>query len=99
MAAVVAVEAEEAMGQDATAKEGAELLLDEAGSRLVLASRLREKALEVLSYDLVEKGAFRLVALMLDGVGSSRDRVLCDDPSKFGAIPERTREALYGSGR
>ncbi len=78
------------MGQDATAKEGAELLLDEAGSRLVLASHLREKALEVLSYDLVQKGAFGLVALMLDGVGSSRDRVLCDDPSNFGAIPERT---------
>jgi len=88
--AVVAVEAEEAMGQDAAAKEGAKLLLDEAGSRLVLASRLREKALEVFSYDLVEKRAFGLVALMLDGVGSSRDRVLCDNRSKFNAIPERT---------
>jgi hypothetical protein len=88
--AVVAVEAEEAMGQDATAKEGAKLLLDEAGSRLVLASRLREKALEVFSYDLVEKSAFGLVALMLHGVGSSRDRVLCDDRSNFNAIPKGT---------
>ena len=78
------------MGQDAAAKEGAKLLLDEAGSRLVLASRLGEKALEVFPYDLVEKGAFGLVALMLDGVGSSRDRVLCDNRSKFNAIPERT---------
>ncbi len=78
------------MGQDAAAKECAELLLDEAGSGLVSASRFREKALEVLSYDLVQKGAFGLVALMLDGVGSSRDRVLRDDPSNFGAIPERT---------
>ena len=68
MPAVVAVEAEEVMGQDAAAKEGAELLFDEAGSRLVLASRLRKKALEILSYDLVQKGAFGLVALMLYGV-------------------------------
>ncbi len=78
------------MGQDAAAKEGAELLLDEAGSRVVLALRLREKALEILSHDLVEKGAFGLVALMLDGVGSSWDRVLCDDRSNFNAIPKGT---------
>ncbi len=73
------------MGQDAAAKKGVELLLDEAGSGLLSASRACEEGLEVLAYDLVEKGSFGLVALILDGVGPYRDRVLHRDRSNFGA--------------
>ena len=73
------------MGEDAAAKVGAELLLDEAGSRLLPASRTCEKGLQVLANDLVKKSSFGLVTLVLDGVVPSRDRVLHWDRSKFGA--------------
>jgi hypothetical protein len=73
------------VGQDTAANEGAEFLLDEAGCRLLPASRTCEEGLEVLTYDLVEQGSLGLVALVLDGVVSSRDRVLHWDRSKFGA--------------
>ncbi len=73
------------MGQDAAAKKGTELLLDEAGSGLLCASRACEEVLDILPYDLVEQGCLGLVALILDGGVPSRDRVLGGDPSKFGA--------------
>ena len=73
------------MGQDTAANEGAEFLIDEAGCRLLPASRTCEEGFEVLANDFVEKGLFGLVALILDGVVPSRDRVLHWDRSKFGA--------------
>ena len=73
------------MGQDAAAKKGAELLLDEARSGLVSASGACEEGLDVLPDDLVEQGSLGLAALILDGVGPSRDRVLPRDRSNFGA--------------
>ena len=59
MPAVVAVEAEEAMGQDAAAKEGSELLLYEARSGLVSASRAGEEGLELLTNDPMEERLLR----------------------------------------
>jgi hypothetical protein len=53
MAAVVTVESEEAVSEDAAAQERAQLLLDEAGSGLLSAARASEKRLEVLADDLV----------------------------------------------
>jgi hypothetical protein len=40
--------------QDAAAKKGTELLLDEAGSGLLSATRVSEKRLEILADHLVE---------------------------------------------
>ncbi len=80
------------MGQNAAAKKGTEFLLDEAGSGLLSASRACEEGLEVLAYDLVEKGSFGLVALIFDGVGPYRDRVLHRKRSKFGACSLRVAE-------
>ncbi len=87
------------MGQDAAAKKGTELLLDETGSGLLSASRACEEGLEVLAYDLVEQGSLRLVALVLDGVGPWRDRVLHGNRSNFGAdsaqvVKSRSRPPL-----
>jgi hypothetical protein len=56
VAAVVAVQAQEAEGEDATAQEGAELLLDEAGHGMPAFARLREEGLEVLANRPVEEG-------------------------------------------
>jgi hypothetical protein len=85
VAAVVAVKAEEAVGEDSAANEGTELLLDEAGSGMLSASCACEEGLEVLADDLVKKSSFGLVALVLDGVVPSRDRGLQWDRSKSGA--------------
>ena len=61
---VVAVQAQEAMRQDAATQEGAKLLLDEAGYRLIAVGCAREKALELLADDLVEEGLLRVMALV-----------------------------------
>jgi hypothetical protein len=62
---LVAVQAEEAMRQDAATQEGAKLLLDEARDRLIPVGRAREKALELSADDLVEEGLLRVTALVL----------------------------------
>ena len=86
------MQAQEAMRQDSAAQERAQLLLDEAGSGLVPTLRACEEGLEVLADHLVEQGSLGLVALILDGGGPSRDRVLHGDRSNFGAIPKRAVE-------
>jgi hypothetical protein len=73
VAAAVTVQPQEAVRQDATAQEGAELLLDEARYRLIAVGRAREKALELLADDLVEEGLLRLMALVLGHEVPSRD--------------------------
>ena len=73
------------MRQDAAAQIGSQLLLDEARRGLLPASRAREERFEILADDLVEQGSLGLVALVLDGGASSRDRVLLGDRSNFGA--------------
>ena len=50
---IITVQAEKAMGQDAAAEEGAELLLHEAGSRLILAARAGEEGLQLFANDSV----------------------------------------------
>ena len=52
MAAVVAVKAEEAVGEDSAANEGTELLLYESGSGMLSASCASKEGLEVLAKDL-----------------------------------------------
>jgi hypothetical protein len=66
VAALVAVESEEAVCENATAKERAKLLLDEARRRLLPSGRAREELFQPLPDDLVKEGLLRLVALILD---------------------------------
>jgi hypothetical protein len=73
------------MSKHTTAQIGSQLLLDEAGRRLLPALRACEEGLEVLAYDLVQHGSLGLVTLVLDGVGPSRDRVLHRGRSESGA--------------
>ncbi len=84
------------MRQDAAAQRGSQLLLDEAGRGLLQASRACEEGLEVLADNLVEQGSLGLVALVLDGGASSRDRVLHGDRSKFGADSRFVRAPVTG---
>jgi hypothetical protein len=49
--AIVAVHAQEAVRQHATAKVGTKLFLDEAGGRLVSPSRVSQEGLEVFTDD------------------------------------------------
>jgi hypothetical protein len=70
------------MGEDSAANEGTELLLYEAGSGMLAASCAREEGLEALANDLVKKGSFGIVTLVLDGVAPLRDRGLQRDRSK-----------------
>ena len=57
-AAIVAVQAQEAMGEDAAAQEGMELLLDEAGHGLLASLCARQEGLEFLPDDVVEDALF-----------------------------------------
>jgi hypothetical protein len=50
------VQAEKAMGQDAAAEEGAQLLLDEVGRGVISAPRPEEKGLQLLADDSVQEG-------------------------------------------
>src|SRR4029453_3580759 len=53
VAAVVAVQAQEAVGEDAAAQEGPELLLDEVRRRTLTGSRAGQEGLELLAEDPV----------------------------------------------
>jgi hypothetical protein len=57
-AAIVAVQAQEAMGEDAAAQEGMELLLDEVGHGLFASLRARQEGPEFLLDDVVEDALF-----------------------------------------
>jgi hypothetical protein len=70
----VTVQAEKPSCEDPAIKVGAQFALDEASDGCALLARLGEETLEVFSYDLVEQGLFRRMALVLDGAGSRRDR-------------------------
>jgi hypothetical protein len=65
MTARIAVETEEALGEDAAAQERAKLLLDEVGRGLISAVGTREEALQLLANHLVKKRLLRLVALVV----------------------------------
>ena len=103
MAASVAVNPQEAVGEHAAGQVGPQLALDEVGDRRALLSRVGDEALEVLAYDLVKQGSFGLVAPMLDGGGPSRDRCLQQGSSKFGAaswgvVPAGVSAAAHSGG-
>jgi len=57
-AAVVAVQAQEAIGKDAAAQEGLKFLLDEAGHGLLASLRARQEGLEFSLDDVVEDALF-----------------------------------------
>jgi len=57
-AAIVAVQAQEAMGEDAAAQEGMELLLDEAGHGLLASLCARQEGFEFSLDDVVENALF-----------------------------------------
>jgi hypothetical protein len=61
-AAIVAVQAQEAMGEDAAAQEGMELLLDEAGHGLFASLRARQEGPEFLLDDVVEDALFGVMS-------------------------------------
>jgi len=67
VAAVAAVQAQEAVGQDAALEEGVELVFDElrqVGAGSVLG--LSEEGRRVLLHQAVQRGLFRAVALVVD---------------------------------
>jgi hypothetical protein len=68
------VESKEVVCENATAKERAKLLLDEARRRLLPRGRAREETLQLLADDLVREGRLRLVALTLGRGAPFRDR-------------------------
>ena len=57
--AFVAVEPEEAVGEDSAAKKGAELLLDETGRRPLAGSCAGQEGLELLAEGSVQEGLLR----------------------------------------
>ena len=74
VAALVAVQSQEAVGQDAAAKEGAKLLRDEAGRGLIPVARPREEAFQLLADDVVKEGLLRLMPRVLGHEVPDRDR-------------------------
>jgi hypothetical protein len=70
-AALLAPNAEKAVGEDSTGEEGAELLLDEAGYHAALIAGRGEKGLEVMLKDAVEDGGLGRAPLVLRRVGLS----------------------------
>jgi hypothetical protein len=56
VAAVVAAQAQEAVGEDPAAQEGAQLLLDEMWRGTLPSPRTGEKRLELLANDAVQEG-------------------------------------------
>jgi len=71
----IAVNAQESVCEHATAKEGAKLLLDEAGGGLLSVRGARQEACELLADDLMKKSLLRLTALVLGHEIPDRDRV------------------------
>ena len=69
MAAVAAVQAQEAVRRDAAFEEGIEPVLDElrqVGAGLGLSLSLRDEGRGVLLHQAVQRGLFRAVALVVD---------------------------------
>jgi hypothetical protein len=74
------VYAQEPVREHATAKEGAKLLLDEAGSGPLSVCSAREEAFELLANDLMKESLLRLMALVPGHAVPGRD--LAGAPSK-----------------
>ncbi len=70
------METEKTSREDSAVEISPQFALHEASDRRALLVRIGKEGLEILSHDLVEQGLFGLVALVLDGAGSRRDRGL-----------------------
>jgi hypothetical protein len=75
------------MCEHATAKERAQLLLDEAWCGLFAERGTPEEALELLADDLVEERPLRLVALVVGHAAPCRDRSWGVPLERLGARP------------
>ncbi len=69
------MQAKKTSSEDATIEIRTDFAFNEASNGRSLLARVREKGLEVLSYDFVEKRLLRLVALVVGHVDPVRDRV------------------------
>ena len=99
-AAIVAAQAQEAMGEDAAAQEGMELLLDEAGYGLLASLCARQEGLEFLPDDVVEDALFgamsRVGALRTSAL---RVRRMWSVGRLGGILKDHPREPLPGTCR
>ena len=69
------MQAKKTSSEDATIEIRADFAFNEVGDGRSLLARVREKGLEALSDDFVEKRLLRLVALVVGHVDPVRDRV------------------------
>jgi hypothetical protein len=69
------MQTKEASSEDAAIEIRTDFALDEASNGCSLLARVREKALEVLSDDVVEKRLLRLMTLVVGHMDPVRDRV------------------------
>jgi hypothetical protein len=99
-AAIVAVQTQEAMGEDAAAQKGVELLLDETGHGMFASLRARQEGLEFLPDDVVEDALFGAMPC----VGALRTSTLrvrrVWSMDRLGdSLKDHPREALPGTCR
>jgi hypothetical protein len=73
--ASIAVNTQESFGENPAGQVSTQLALDEACDGSALITGASEKTFEILSDDLVKKGALRMVALVFDEWVPERDRV------------------------
>jgi hypothetical protein len=66
--ALLAADAQKAVGEDSTCEEGAELALDEAWNHATLIACEGQKTFEVMLKDAVEGGGLGLSPLVLDSI-------------------------------
>ena len=74
VAAVVAVQAKKAVGEDAAAQEGAEIVLDEVRRGALASPRPGEEGLDLLADDAVQERLLRRARCVVAGAGLLADR-------------------------
>jgi hypothetical protein len=74
------MQAKKTSSEDATIEIRTDFAFNEASNGRSLLARVREKGLEVLSDDFVEKRLVRLVALVVGHVDPVRDRAGVHEP-------------------
>lgn len=74
MAAIIAMDAQEAMGKHAALEVCAQLPFDEAGNRLTALASVRHERLELFGNHLIEESLLRQAPLVLCHTAPMRDR-------------------------